>query len=66
MHRRLATVLGLADDVSDSWAQFARSGDPNGARLPLWPAYSLAGDAHQVLAVPISTSSGLGRQACGQ
>ncbi len=30
----------LAGKVSESWVAFARTGDPNTARLPKWPAYS--------------------------
>jgi para-nitrobenzyl esterase len=29
----------LADAMSSYWVSFARSGDPNGAGLPAWPAY---------------------------
>jgi para-nitrobenzyl esterase len=29
----------LADQVSDAWLAFARSGNPNTARLPEWPAF---------------------------
>ncbi len=31
----------LADRVSGAWASFARTGNPNHARLPHWPAYDL-------------------------
>src|SRR5690606_25010405 len=30
----------LADQMSATWAAFARTGDPNHAGLPNWPAYS--------------------------
>ena len=29
----------LADMMSESWLAFARSGDPNHAKLPAWPSY---------------------------
>ena len=30
----------LADKVSDTWIAFARTGEPNGGKLPQWPPYS--------------------------
>ena len=37
----------LADTMSSYWANFARTGDPNGPRLPKWPADT--GDAPRLL-----------------
>jgi para-nitrobenzyl esterase len=35
-----ADAMALADKVSDSWIAFARTGDPNHAKLPHWPAFN--------------------------
>jgi para-nitrobenzyl esterase len=32
-------ITPLADQVSDTWLAFARSGNPSTARLPQWPAF---------------------------
>jgi para-nitrobenzyl esterase len=37
---KMPEVHALAKKVSASWVAFARSGDPNVAGLPKWPAYS--------------------------
>jgi para-nitrobenzyl esterase len=31
----------LGDVVQHTWAEFARTGDPNNQKLPAWPAYAL-------------------------
>ena len=37
--RGVAGAMPLADQVSDAWLAFARSGDPNTGGLPRWPAF---------------------------
>jgi para-nitrobenzyl esterase len=39
---QMSEAYGLADRVSASWVAFARTGDPNTAGLPKWPAYTAA------------------------
>jgi para-nitrobenzyl esterase len=37
-----ADARALAGTMCDAWIQFARTGNPNHARLPRWPAFSAA------------------------
>ena len=46
----------LRDAVSAYWINFARSGDPNGGELPLWPAFDVA----DPLALHFDTTIGVG------
>jgi para-nitrobenzyl esterase len=41
----IASAQSVADQMSDAWIAFARTGNPDTARIPHWPAYSLSSRA---------------------
>lgn len=45
----------LAAAMSRYWVNFARSGNPNGPAVPVWPAYSNTDNKVQYLGEPIAT-----------
>ena len=52
----------LSDAMADAWVRFAATGNPNGAGLPEWPAYTpdghptmVFGDATEVMPHPAAT-----------
>ena len=50
----------VAARMSSYWVNFAKSGDPNGAGLPRWPAFENTNRQVQYLADPITTDGVLG------
>jgi para-nitrobenzyl esterase len=50
----LPEALALAKQVSGAWVNFARSGNPNHASLPNWPAYTAEKRATLFFDVPCS------------
>src|SRR5690606_28377712 len=42
----------LADQMRTTWANFARSGDPNHAGLPAWPTYDASRRATMIFDMP--------------
>ena len=47
-----AAQQSLAASMQGYWTNFAKTGNPNGAGLPAWPAYTAAGDQAQSLVEP--------------
>lgn len=51
---------GLADQLASAWVSFAANGDPNNARTPTWPAFTLAGRSTLVFDGPASRTRAVG------
>jgi para-nitrobenzyl esterase len=47
----------VADEVSSYWANFAKSGNPNGPGLPSWPAFTNADNKVLYLGDPITVGA---------
>ena len=55
----------LSGKMMGFWTTFAKSGDPNDPKSStLWPKYDKTADAHQVLALKLSTGKGLKQKKC--
>lgn len=44
----------VAEEISGYWVNFAKTGDPNGQALPLWPAFSSRDGKVLYLGDPVS------------
>jgi para-nitrobenzyl esterase len=44
-----ADAQALADKLSDTWIAFARTGNPNNPKMPMWPAYEVKNRATMII-----------------
>lgn len=56
--------LHLSDEMMGYWTRFAKTGDPNGEAAPSWPRYETATDKNIELAVPVTVTDNLDKEAC--
>ena len=54
----------LSQTMVAYWTNFAKTGNPNGAGLPQWPAYRAAEDAYLELEATPVAKTGLFKEAC--
>jgi para-nitrobenzyl esterase len=54
----------VGDAMRGYWLRFAATGDPNGADLPTWPAYTASERRHLDLAQTVGADTGLGGARC--
>ena len=54
----------LANQITDYWVNFAKTGNPNGPGLPTWPQYETANEPILVLDTPVGLSQEYHKTEC--